>query len=45
MKDACADWTAAAELGDEYAKDNLKMVCEKGKAERHRERKINKITL
>ncbi|MFK7755469.1 MAG: tetratricopeptide repeat protein [Flavobacteriales bacterium] len=45
LDQACADWTAAAEMGDEYAKENLKIVCEKGKAERHKQRKINKITL
>ena len=42
---ACEDWKQSASLGDEFAKKNITLICEKGKTSRHRQRKITRIAL
>ncbi len=44
-EEACANWKDAALLGDEYAAKNVKLVCEKGKASKHKPRKITRMAL
>ncbi len=45
MDKACEDWNLSAQLGDEYAKNNIKVICEKGKLMKHKARKVTKISL
>ena len=42
---ACEKWEKAASLGDDFAAKALKTICEKGKVERHKTRKMDRITL
>jgi len=45
LDSACNLWNESANLGDEYARANIKLICEKGKVSRHRARKVQKISL
>lgn len=45
LDQACQDWKDSAFLGDAFAKENVKSICEKGKLNRMKSRKVTKIAL
>lgn len=45
LEKACEDWSASAFLGDEFAEKNIKLICEKGKTSKHKQRKITRVAL